>query len=178
MNMLYEKYKNLKIDGSWIGLELGGGMPCFAHLLELKLLVGIMAYTTALLKVLEIWFSALIQKLVAITLSIPLPVIFCDFLGLILATGGTNTLQQIIWWDKKMFDDFVNCPEEQEYKARPEVKSVLDTIRKGMDVALIDTPFEYIKDLQSKFPYEQISFTNEYYDILGIECPNGTVPED
>ena len=29
MNMLYEKYKNLKIDGSWIGLELGGGMPCF-----------------------------------------------------------------------------------------------------------------------------------------------------
>ena len=24
MNMLYEKYKNLKIDGSWIGLELGG----------------------------------------------------------------------------------------------------------------------------------------------------------
>lgn len=39
-------------------------------------LKGIMAYTTALLKVLEIWFSALIQKLVAITLSIPLPVIF------------------------------------------------------------------------------------------------------
>ena len=35
---------------------------------------------------------------------------FCDFLGLILATGGTNTLQQIIWWDKKMFDDFVNHP--------------------------------------------------------------------
>ena len=48
----------------------------FAYLLELKLLVGIMAYTTALLKVLEIWFSVLIQKLVAITLSIPLPVIF------------------------------------------------------------------------------------------------------
>ena len=53
---------------------------------------------------------------------------FCDFLGLILATGGTNTLQQIIWWDKKM---------------------------------------------QSKFPYEQISFTNEYYDTLGIERPAG-----
>ena len=29
MNMLYEKYKNLKIDGRWIGLENGGGMPCF-----------------------------------------------------------------------------------------------------------------------------------------------------
>ena len=103
---------------------------------------------------------------------------FCDFIGLILAAGGTNTLQQIILWDKKMFDDFANSPEEQEYKARLEVKSVLDTICKGMDVALIDAPFEYIKDLQSKFPYEQISFANEYYDILGIERPDGTVPED
>ena len=61
-----------------------------------------------------------------------------------------------------MFDDFVNSPEEQEYKARPEVENVLDTIHKGMDVALIDTPFEYIKVLQSKFPYEHILFTNEY----------------
>lgn len=77
-----------------------------------------------------------------------------------------------------MFDDFVNSPEEQEYKTRLEVKCVLDTIRKGLDVALIDTPFEYIKDLQSKFPYEQILFTDEYYDTLGIERPDGIVPED
>ncbi|MEY8237326.1 hypothetical protein AALA36_16660 [Lachnospiraceae bacterium 66-29] len=54
----------------------------------------------------------------------------------------------------------------------------MDTIRKGLDVALIDTPFEYIKDLQSKFPYEQILFTDEYYDTLGIERPDGIVPED
>lgn len=31
MNTLYEKYKNLKIDGSWIGLELGGGNTVFLH---------------------------------------------------------------------------------------------------------------------------------------------------
>ena len=74
-----------------------------------------------------------------------------------------------------MFDDFTNSLEEQEYKARLEVKSVLDTIRKGMDVVLIDTPFEYIKNLQSKSPYEQISFTDEYYDTLGIECSDGRV---
>ena len=30
-----------------------------------------------------------------------------------------------------MFDDFVDSLEEQEYKARLEVKSVLDTIRKA-----------------------------------------------
>ena len=58
------------------------------------------------------------------------------------------------------------------------MKCVLDTIRKGLDAALIDTPFEYIKDLQSKFPYEKILFTDEYYDTLGIERPDGIVSED
>lgn len=76
-----------------------------------------------------------------------------------------------------MFDDFVNSPEEQENKVRPEVKDVLNTICKWIDVASIDSPFEYIKDLQTNFPYEQISFTNEYYDTLGIERPDGTKPE-
>lgn len=38
----------------------------------------------------------------------PIACNFRDFLGLILATGNTNTLQQIICWNKKMFDDFVN----------------------------------------------------------------------
>ena len=103
---------------------------------------------------------------------------FRDFLGLILAAGNTNTLQQIIWWDKKMFDNFVNSPEEQEYQSRPEVKSVLDTICKEMDIVVMDTPFVYVKDLQSNFPYEQIQFTNEYYDTLGMERPDGTEPEE
>ncbi len=29
MNTLYEKYKNLKIDGNWIGLEPGAETPYF-----------------------------------------------------------------------------------------------------------------------------------------------------
>ena len=29
MNQLYEKYKNLKIDGGWIGLEAGVQTPYF-----------------------------------------------------------------------------------------------------------------------------------------------------
>lgn len=31
---------------------------------------------------------------------------------------------------------------------------------------------------QDHLPYEQIIFTNEYFDTLGIECPDGTEPED
>ena len=124
-------------------------------------MAGIMAYTTALLRALEIWCSASTRKPAAITMS-----------------GNTNILQQIIWWDKKRFEDFVNSPEEQEWRVRPEVEGALSTIRKGTGIAPIDTPFEYIKDLQSDFPYEQIPFTNEYYDTLGIERPDGTEPEE
>ena len=58
------------------------------------------------------------------------------------------------------------------------MQGVLSTIRKGIDIAPIDTLFEYMMDLQSNFPYEQIPFTNEYYDTLGIERPDGTEPEE
>ena len=62
--------------------------------------------------------------------------------------------------------------------ARTPTTRVIIAIRKGIDITPIDTPFEYVKDLQSNFPYEQIPFTNEYYDTLGIERPDGTEPEE
>ena len=32
-------------------------------------------------------------------------------------------------------------------------------------------PFEYVKKIQSDFDYSKISFTEEYYDVLGLEFP-------
>ena len=178
MNLLYEKYKNLKIDGSWIGLEAGAQTPYFCTPIGAEIIGWDNGIHYCFIK----GFGDLVFCVNPETCCdynvYPIARNFCDFLGLILATGNTNTLQQIIWWDKKRFEDFVNSTEEQEYRVRPEVQGVLSTIRKGIDIAPIDTPFEYIKDLQSNFPYEQIPFTNEYYDTLGIERPDGTEPEE
>ena len=178
MNPLYEKYKNLKIDGSWIGLEAGAQTPYFCTPIGAEIIGWDNGIHYCFIK----GFGDLVFCVNPETCCdynvYPIARNFCDFLGLILATGNTNTLQQIIWWDKKRFEDFVNSPEEQEYRVRPEVQGVLSTIRKGIDIAPIDTLFEYIKDLQSNFPYEQIPFTNEYYDTLGIERPDGTEPEE
>ena len=178
MNPLYEKYKNLKIDGSWIGLEAGAQTPYFCTPIGAEIIGWDNGIHYCFIK----GFGDLVFCVNPETCCdynvYPIARNFCDFLGLILATGNTNTLQQIIWWDKKRFEDFVNSTEEQEYRVRPEVQGVLSTIRKGIDITPIDTPFEYVKDLQSNFPYEQIPFTNEYYDTLGIERPDGTEPEE
>ena len=178
MNPLYEKYKNLKIDGSWIGLEAGAQTPYFCTPIGAEIIGWNNGIHYCFIKGFGDMVFCVNPETCCDYNVYPIARNFCDFLGLILATGNTNTLQQIIWWDKKRFEDFVNSPEEQEYRVRPEVQGVLSTIRKGIDIAPIDTPFEYIKDLQSNFPYEQIPFTNEYYDTLGIERPDGTEPEE
>ena len=178
MNPLYEKYKNLKIDGSWIGLEAGAQTPYFCTPIGAEIIGWDNGIHYCFIKGFGDMVFCVNPETCCDYNVYPIARNFCDFLGLILATGNTNTLQQIIWWDKKRFEDFVNSPEEQEYRVRPEVQGVLSTIRKGIDITPIDTPFEYIKDLQSNFPYEQIPFTNEYYDTLGIERPDGTEPEE
>ena len=178
MDLLYEKYKNLKIDGSWIGLEAGAQTPYFCTPIGAEIIGWDNGIHYCFIKDFGDMVFCVNPETCCDYNVYPIARNFCDFLGLILATGNTNTLQQIIWWDKKGFEDFVNSTEEQEYRVRPEVQGVLSTIRKGIDIAPIDTPFEYIKDLQSNFPYEQIPFTNEYYDTLGIERPDGTEPEE
>ena len=178
MDLLYEKYKNLKIDGSWIGLEAGAQTPYFCTPIGAEIIGWDNGIHYCFIKGFGDMVFCVNPETCCDYNVYPIARNFCDFLGLILATGNTNTLQQIIWWDKKRFEDFVNSPEEQEYRVRPEVQGVLSTIRKGIDIAPIDTLFEYIKDLQSNFPYEQIPFTNEYYDTLGIERPDGTEPEE
>ena len=178
MNPLYTKYKNLKIDGSWIGLEPGTQTPYFCTPIGAEIIGWDNGIHYCFIKGFGDMVFCVNPETCCDYNVYPIARNFCDFLGLILATGNTNTLQQIIWWDKKRFEDFVNSPEEQEYRVRPEVQGVLSTIRKGIDIAPIDTLFEYIKDLQSNFPYEQIPFTNEYYDTLGIERPDGTEPEE
>lgn len=178
MDPLFEKYKGLKIDGGWIGLEPGEAIPYFCTPIGAEIIGWDNGIHYCFIEGFGDMVFCVNPETCCDYHVYPIARNFRDFLGLILAVGGTNTLQQIIWWDKKKFEDFVNSPKTQAYKARPEVKGVLNAIREGIDAALIDAPFAYVKDLQSDFPYEQIPFTNEYYDTLGIERPDGTEPEE
>jgi len=158
MDLLYEKYKNLKIDGSWIGLEAGAQTPYFCTPIGAEIIGWDNGIHYCFIK----GFGDMVFCVN--------PETCCDY--------NVYTLQQIIWWDKKRFEDFVNSPEEQEWRVRPEVQGALSTIRKKIDVAPIDTPFEYVKAIQKDFDYSKIQYSDEYYEVTGIENPNGTNTSD
>ena len=122
----------------------------------------------------KVWgtrYSAWIPRPAVTAMFTPLPAIFASFLSLILAAGHTNPLQQIICWDKETFEAFLRRPEERAQTARPEVQLILTSIRQKLGVAPATDPFGAVKNLQSGFPYDQIPFSNEYYDMLGVASP-------
>ena len=96
----------------------------------------------------------------------PLARNFTDFIGLILACGSANPVEQIVWMNKQQFEQHLQ--EEKEIQTT-EQKELLSILEKELHVAAMEYPFEYVKELQSDFDYSKVQFSDEYYDVLGIE---------
>ena len=41
----------------------------------------------------------------------------------------------------------------------------------------IENPFEYVKSIQKDFDGSKIQYSDEYYEVTGIENPKGTTPD-
>ena len=94
---------------------------------------------------------------------------FSDFLRLLLALKTTNTIQQIIWPDKASFERFLSDPDEIEYTSRLEVSGILCAIQEKLGIVPMKNAYEYVRELQQNFPYQQLKFTDKFYDATGIE---------
>ena len=160
MSHLYQQYRALELDGSWIGLEVRNADPWFCTPIGAEI-IG--------------WDGAIHYCFVH--LVYPIARSFADFLSLLLAVGHTNSLQQVIGWKREEFERFLRQQEEVDYISSPQVQQVLKTITEEIGVVPQPDPFGYIKRLQEEFPYEKIVFSNDYYDILGLERPDGTTSE-
>lgn len=101
----------------------------------------------------------------------PLANTFSDFLRLVLAAKGTTPLAQIILWERREYQDFINAPEEIAHASQPEVVQVLSAIQ-GLGLTPMEDPFAYVKTLQREFDYSRIPFRDEYYDLTGLETPS------
>lgn len=166
---LVRKFKELKIDKSWIGLSPEENVEYFCTPVD----ADIIGWDNGIHYCFIPDFNEMIFAVNPETCNdiyvYPLANNFKDFLSLILTVKGTNTLQQIIYWDKQQYNDFVNSEDEIEFTSKKEVSDVLDTIQKELNIEMMKEPFEYVKNVQKDFPYHLIHFKDEFYEITGIE---------
>ncbi len=168
--VLFENFEKLDIDKSLIGLEKGdseGGYFCTP--------VGAKVIGWECEGIHYCFIEGFGETVFAVNPETaeehyvrPLAKNFEDFISLVLACGGTTAAEQISGWNKTQFAEFLkNDDPDFTAKRRP----VLDKIEKELGIKPMKNPFEYVKKIQSDFDYSKISFTEEYYDVLGLEFP-------
>lgn len=98
---------------------------------------------------------------------------FEDLLSLLVSTGNTAILEQAWQWDKEEFYRFL-----QENSPTEEQETLIQKLKNDLSISVMDDPFSYIKDLQTKFNYSQIKFTAEYYDVVSDESETPKEPRE
>ena len=101
----------------------------------------------------------------------PLATNFKDFLRLILACGSTTAVEQIIGWSKEQFEDFLHSDDNKVF---PEQAEVLKIVAEELKLQPIEDVYEYVKAVQEQYDDKKIKYSNEYYDVLGLERPDGS----
>ena len=90
----------------------------------------------------------------------PLAYNFADFIRLLLACGDCNILEQAGNWTKEQFDLFL-----KENLLTAAQRDVLRKIRDDTGLNPMDSPWEYIKDLQTSFDYSKVPYSQDVYDV-------------
>ena len=86
---------------------------------------------------------------------------FEDLLRLLLACGSMDAIEQTYMWDEELFEQYImdNKPDEKQ-------RAVMNIRNEEFQIAPMEQPFFYIKDLQASFDYGNLRFSEEYYELL------------
>ena len=171
MSNEYEKFQKLKVDTSCIGLAREENSKYFCTPIGATIICWDNGIHYIFIKGFDEMVFAVNPDTVCDYYVYPLATNFSDFLSLVLATKGTNTLQQIIQWDKQQYMDFSSSPDEVEYASSKKVIEALEAIR-SIGVLPMENPLKYVKKIQNSFQYSKIVFSDEFYDITGQEKLN------
>lgn len=105
----------------------------------------------------------------------PLAANFEDFIRLILACGTANPVEQIVWMDRSKFEE--HMANEKNFLTDAQ-KIALQQLQYELGLLPADNPFEYVKAIQKDFDGSKIQYSNEYYEVTGMENLNRTVTPD
>ena len=167
MDTVFEQYKALNIDGSLISLEqVEEVYPYFCYPTNAKAI----GFDGCIMYCFIDGYGEMVfasnPETCADAHVYPLARSFKDFIGLILACGSSTPIEQIVWMNKEQF--------EQHMKAEKAIRTdtqnkVLQQLKIKMDISPIEYLFEYVKEVQRDFDGSNIAYSDEYYDVLGIE---------
>jgi hypothetical protein len=91
---------------------------------------------------------------------------FQDFLSLLLACKHTSLLEQISYFRQEQFFEMLQSTDETE---SPDWANALRTLHTDLALMPHPNPYHHVKSLQSAFDHTTIPFSDEYYDLTGIE---------
>lgn len=171
MSVIYEKYRNMTLDTSWLGLAKEEDYHYFCTPVGAEIIGWDNGIHYCFIRGFDEMVFAVTPESSCDYHVYPLAKSFTDFIGLVLACNGANTLQQIILWDKQQFLAFMSDPNEMDYAKSLEVSTALAALQDGLGIAPMAEPFEYVKEVQQSFDYSTIVFRDEYYEITGREPP-------
>ncbi len=97
---------------------------------------------------------------------------FRTFLSYLLSCGDANVLSQISWMSEQQYRDLLREDESARYPGWEEravrKKEALTRIEKEFSLTARE-PFAEVKALQAAFDPSPIRWSDEYYDVLGME---------
>ena len=97
-----------------------------------------------------------------------------QFLSFLLYCRDANPISQIWWLEEERFrqlleeDAQARWPGCEPFLAKKE--EALSAVREAFGLTPAD-PYAKVKELQAVFNPEELSFSDEYYEVLGIERP-------
>lgn len=167
MKTTYEKFCDLEIDRNLISLEKAQNVyPYFCYPVNAKAIGIEGSILYCFIKPYGDMVFACNPESCANAYVYPLAKTFEDFVALIMSCGSTNPVEQIVWMSKEQFiqhlDEEIAIRTEQQNK-------VLQQIQDGLGIIPMSEPYDYVKGLQAGFDGSKIEFSDEYYDVLGIE---------
>ena len=170
---LLEQYRCLDLDGSLIGLEKGSETgDSFCTPIGMTVLGWENSIHYGFIHGYGEMVFAVNPESCADRYVYPLAKNFEDFLRLLLACGSTTAMEQIICWEREQYEAFLRDDPAPQGR-----KELLERLTAELKLRPMSEPFDYVKELQAVFDSSLLRYSNEYYDTLGLERPDGTEPD-
>ena len=170
MRTVYEKYLALPIDKGLLCLERGDiTAPYFCYPVDAEPIgfEGCIMY--CFLPEYGDMVFACNPESCADIIVYPLAANFEDFIRLILACGTANPVEQIVWMDKSKFEEHM---ANEEKILTDEQKAAVQQLQRILGLLPMENSFEYVKAIQKDFDGSKIRYSDEYFEVTGIEKSN------